>query len=224
MKERPILFSAPMVRAILDGSKTQTRRTVKLPHANPLGQWEPSTVGGENGGRTRDGKAIPLQGGVWHTRTGDSLICPHGQPGDRLWVRENFYRVDSKGETEVLGKMVPCDKQTVSFAADNNPSPLGRLQPSIHMPRWASRINLEITGVRVERLQSISYEDALAEGVPHLAAGLPHEPQYSETPEEASRRLRWPQRGYESLWESINGAGSWEANPWAWVVEFRRVA
>jgi hypothetical protein len=216
MKERPILFSAPMVRAILDGSKTQTRRVAKLPHMNPLGQWEPSAVGGENGGRTRDGKTIPLQGGIWHTRTGDSIICPHGQPSDRLWVRENFYRVDSKSETESLGRMVPCDKQTVTFAADANLEPSGRLRPSIHMPRWASRINLEITGVRVERLQSISERDSRAEGVtiePHHSRGYC-----------AGEFLPPAMRAYRDLWESINGAGSWGANPWVWVIEFRRVA
>lgn len=88
MKEKPILFSGPMVRALLDGRKTQTRRAVKLPHNNPLGEWEPIVIGGPDGGRTAAGETLPLQGGIWHTRTGDSLMSPYGQPGDRLWVRE----------------------------------------------------------------------------------------------------------------------------------------
>jgi hypothetical protein len=93
------------------------------------------------------------------------------------------------------------------------------------MPRWASRITLEVTGVRVERLQDISYEDALSEGVADFAEMLNNEPSaIGETPEETARRLRWPQRWFESLWTDINGADSWNANPWVWVVEFRRLS
>lgn len=83
MRERPILFSGPMVRAILAGQKTQTRRAVKLPHNNPLGTWESTEVGGPHGGATSTGHTIPAQQGIWHTRTGDTLLCPHGQPSDR---------------------------------------------------------------------------------------------------------------------------------------------
>lgn len=84
-KERPILFSRKMVRALLAGRKTQTRCAVKLPHNNPLGEWQATTIGGPNGGRTKDGQTILEQGAIWHTRTGDTLVCPHGEPGDRLW-------------------------------------------------------------------------------------------------------------------------------------------
>lgn len=84
MKERPIIFSAPMVRALLSGEKTQTRRVVKLPHSNPLGQWETLLWGGQDGGRTKDGDTMPAQMAIGHSRTGDILLCPYGQPGDRL--------------------------------------------------------------------------------------------------------------------------------------------
>ncbi|WGS43710.1 hypothetical protein LFL97_09395 [Burkholderia sp. JSH-S8] len=154
MREVPILFSGPMARAILEGRKTQTRRVVKLPHANPLGEWEPTTIGGENGGRTASGEAVPLQGAVWHTRTGDCLISPYGRPGDRLWVRETWRPADGMNEP---GK-------PATYAADW-PDAAVKWRPSIHMPRWASRITLEITGVRADRLRNICAADARAEGI-----------------------------------------------------------
>ncbi|WP_345815330.1 hypothetical protein AAGS40_23425 [Paraburkholderia sp. PREW-6R] len=221
MKERPILFSGPMVRALLDGRKTQTRRIVKLPHNNPLGQWEPIPIGGENGGRTAAGETIPLQGGIWHTRTGDSLMCPHGQPGDRLWVRETWrgvVEINPPGKMTELGvaRYVPDQQycRRVEYLAthgrDDEP-----WRPNIHMPRWASRITLEVTGVRVESLEDISEADARAEGVTieerHMngyCAGETRPPSI---------------RAFRELWESINGAGAWTANPWVWVVQFKRV-
>jgi hypothetical protein len=141
MRERPILFSGSMVRALLDGRKTQTRRVVKLPHNNPLGTWEPTTFGGPNGGRTADGETVPLQVTIWHTRTGDSLLCPYGQPGDRLWVRETWaqpttldpgptvYRADYPASVPSGFENVPSDDAI-------------KWRPSIHMPRAASRITL----------------------------------------------------------------------------------
>lgn len=137
MKEHPVLMNAPMVRTTLDGSKTQTRRIVKLPHQNPLGVWEPSTMGGEHGGRTASGETVPLQATIWHTRTGDALMCPHGQPGDRLWVRETHrpifgqtcgliavdYRADPREKWERLGDAPDCLIKGV------------RWTPSIHMRR-----------------------------------------------------------------------------------------
>lgn len=196
MKETPLLFNAPMVRSVLDGRKTQTRRVVKLPHQNPLGVWEPSTMGGEHGGRTAKGGTIPLQAVIWHTRTGDSLMCPHGQPGDRLWVRETWSSQDCmEGEalyraTAIQDGMNAGEVQEITW------------RPSIHMPRWTSRINLEITGVRVERLQDISEGDVIQEGCPN----------------EILYGTGW----YRDLWESINGPGSWDANHWVWVIEFQR--
>jgi hypothetical protein len=99
----------------------------------------------------------------------------------------------------------------------------GSWKPSIHMPRWASRITLEVTGVRVEQLQGISYEDAISEGIHDHAATCPDD-RSDETPEQTARRLRWPQRQYESLWDSLNAARGygWDTNPWVWVIEFKR--
>jgi hypothetical protein len=226
-KERPILFSAPMVRALLDGSKTQTRRIVKLPHANALGQWEPTMIGGENGGRTAAGVVIPAQGAIWHTRTGDCLACPYGQPGDRLWVRETWRGVvpinapDAPAEYAVA-RYIPDQEncRRIEYAAtqarDGEP-----WRPSIHMPRWASRILLEIVSVRVERLQDISGADARAEGCPCYVCGRSMDGRSEDDCHCFHRQA--DASDYRTLWESINGAGSWAANPWVWVVEFKRV-
>lgn len=183
IKERPILFSAPMVRAILAGTKTQTRRVIK-PH--------PQMV--------TDHRMAPWEGDpavLMELLASTGRRCPYGQPGDRLWVREAW---------------ADCDK-LVRYYADEDVHPLRRKRPSIHMPRWASRITLEVTGVRVERLQDISEADALAEGVnvhpDHH--GKPRTSIYS------------PVQAYRDLWESINGPGSWDANPWVWVVAFERI-
>jgi hypothetical protein len=184
MIERPILFSAPMVRALLDGSKTQTRRVVK-----PTPEWI-----GQSGVLSYRGRV-----GLPHA------LCPYGQPGDRLWVREThmdlgacyLYRADAAAEQER------------AIVAPRQP-----WRPAIHMPRAASRITLEITGVRVERLQDISEDDALAEGCSSTA--IVHEDGEDYTGHYASEE-------YQDLWESINGPGSWEANPWVWVVEFKRL-
>ncbi|MRT30833.1 hypothetical protein [Herbaspirillum sp. CAH-3] len=223
MKERPILFSAPMVRAILAGDKTQTRRIVKFPHHNPLVEWEPITIGGERGGRTASGEKIPEQGGIFHTRTGEGLMCPHGQPGDRLWVRETWRGVVKISPPNAVkpeygvARYVP-DKEhckRIEYAAtekrDADP-----WRPSIHMPRWASRILLEITCVRVERLLDISQADAYAEGA--MSWAQEQETQVKDLNGGDDRIA------FMALWESIGGAGSWAANPWVWVVEFRRIA
>lgn len=233
-KERPLLFNAPMVRATLDDSKTQTRRVAKLPHQNPLGKWEPTSIGGLNGGRLADGSTVPEQGAVWHTRTGDCLSCPYGQPGDRLWVRETFY--------EEFGRVPKDEEERLSWiesgylayrASDDQPYGSGGSlpwKPSIHMPRWASRILLEIVSVRIERLQDMEGQapypgesDALAEGVNRIHHGdgdyyfsafrnEPHPKNWSD-----------PTDAFRELWESINGAGSWDLNPLVWVIEFKRV-
>lgn len=223
MREKPILFSAPMVRAILAGDKTQTRRIVKLPHNNPLGKWEPTTFGGPNGGRTRKGKTIPLHTAIWHTRTGDS-IGAQWVVSDRLWVREAWYCDDYRVQS---GPYIKPDDMNVAeaqndgtliYRASSGDRPYEAEQPvwrpSIHMPRWASRITLEVAGVRVERLQDISYEDALAEGVPDHRSMIESECAEGETADQLARRLRWPQREYQNLWNAINGPGSWDLNPW----------
>lgn len=216
-KERPILFSGPMVRALLDGSKTQTRRAVKLPHQNPLGQWEVFHWGGPNGGKTRDGHTAPFQHAISHSRTGEIHLCPHGQPGDRLWVREAFDFLPAGGPDQpqaceiVYWSTGSLEARTAP--TDYNPMIYGRekVRPGIHMPRWASRLLLEIVSVRVERLQAISETDAEAEGVGFLRSV----PDVDETL--TAKQL------YDALWDSINGAGSWDANPWVWAVEFKVV-
>ena len=202
IKERPILFSAPMVRAILEGRKTVTRRTV-----NP----QP---------RLTDGSGFAWKGHLFGCGSDDretarnfsKHCCPHGKPGDRLWVRETWARVGN------------CDPGYLTFAAtypaclppelENIPAASEiRWKPSIHMFRRDSRILLEITDVRVERLQDISRADIRAEGLqcpPELAS------------DDVSPNYRdWYPAAWRELWESTGG--DWNANPWVWVVEFKRV-
>lgn len=188
MKERPILFSAPMVRAILEGRKTQTRRVVKPP------KWSDADeiffIG-------NDSIAVPDDDHADYF-----IACPYGQPGDRLWVRETFRLFDSSecGCYDLCNCLRYHGRPVYRATADDGES---KWTPSIHMPRWASRILLEITGVRVERLQDISESDCCAEG-----CGSP-----------ITRDLKKPQ--FMALWQSINGPDSWDANPWVWVVEFK---
>ena len=210
MKERPILFSAPMVRAILAGTKTQTRRVVKP---------QPVELPDFNRGRM----SYNVRGNVyraWNPAVMDPS-CPYGQTGDRLWVRETFMDLRGTGVEHRPDPRGPL--QRYAYAADHQPGSFGdearksyglKWKPSIHMPRWASRITLEITGVRVERLQDISEADAQAEGC-SLECMTP-------TGDDSGSAIYGP-GGYLALWESINGAGSWDVNPWVWVVEFKRV-
>ena len=201
MKERPIIFSSPMVRAILDGKKTQTRRVVKpQPYANGMPEhWSISEL---------------------------AQFCPYGQPGDRLWVRETWMPDAPRDGTWPDTVFYGCKCLPLSLIPEAYQKPAHCLfrstweggdlvgwKPSIHMPRWASRITLDVTGVRVERLQDISESDAVAEGVAGGHVAIPGYG-YSATPVE---HYRW-------LWEQINGSGSWDANPWVWMIEFRRVA
>ena len=161
MKERPILFSAPMVRALLAGTKTQTRRVIKPRHLAFFNQ---------------DAAAMLSD---WNERP-----LPYGKTGDRLWVRETWHDASSSLHSCAL------------YRADGIDLHWDKWTPSIHMPRWASRITLEITSVRVETLGIISHEDALAEGVSSIEE-------------------------YKALWININGA--WLPETWVWVVDFRMV-
>lgn len=216
MKERPILFSAPMVIAILGGAKTQTRRVVKH---QPIQCTElPFILFPQS-----KNEAIEQTGYIWPNAKDQILaLCPYGQPGDRLWVREAW------STHACFDSVSPATLTTrsIHYLADGKVE-TGKGRPSIHMPRWASRISLEITGVRVERLNRISESDAMAEGVEavrvsetdfryvdYLRDGKIHE-------KEATTGTAI--KSYASLWESINGPGSWEANPWVWVVEFKRI-
>ena len=218
MTERPILFSGSMVRAILDGTKSQTRRVVKP--QTPFRSVPPSSLG--------NGRWLfeePNLNGIHTERM--SVACPYGQPGDRLWVREKWSADppidDSWASTEWNGcgrkvREIPerfHHPRFCNYAADWLHEPI-RWTPSIHMPRWASRILLEIESVRVERLNAISADDARDEGIDQNCDGgcAPKCNACNEQDVDTFRRL----------WESINGPGSWAANPWVWCVSFRRIA
>ncbi|EAN6941595.1 hypothetical protein EKF11_23890 [Salmonella enterica] len=196
MKERGMIFNAEMVRAILDGRKTQTRRPVKFPLID-------KNMGCELAGNELAGELAAHN--YWNS--------PYGKPGDRIWVRETF-RVHSRA-TDVATLVYRASvrnswtEQThrVPVAVCNKPATPEKWTPSIHMPRWASRITLEITDVRVERLNDIRECDAKAEG--------------GQTECTLIGDKYYP--GFRSLWKSIYGEESWAANPWVWVIEFKRV-
>lgn len=215
MPEKPILFSAPMVRALLAGTKTQTRRIVKR-------QPGPSCLIEEG----FDGESPFVYSALYGDGPGHEVheartpcVCPYGQPGDQLWVRETFAivpRTAYRASEGVQQTLRPDDDHDAAIYRKGWTRSNGgfRWRPSIHMPRWASRITLEITAVRVERLQDISREDALAEGIviqPDGGYGLADTSHYHATD---------PRQSYFSLWETINGPGSVMANPWVWAVTF----
>lgn len=200
IKERPIIFSGPMVKAILVEQKTMTRRVVRgkaLEWLQP-GMFSPAFV------------ANPENG-----------MCPYGSPGDRLWVRETWAAheyYDGRPPRDIPeGVTIECAVEphgVITQGDDHRPikeGERGKWRPSIFMPRWASRITLEITGVRVERLQDISHEDALAEGAKDEDAGSYGFPVTS-----------YAIGNFRLLWDSINAKRgySWESNPWVWVIEF----
>ena len=223
MKERPILLKGEMVRAILRDRKTQTRRILKTDHHDIVecedGSLWPWREDLENGGD------------IWYP-------CPYGKPGDRLYVKETFWawgrwetRFNSKRGRDEWNflDMTREDRKEYIYASDGvaemdaSKSRSGALpaywkRPSIFMPRWASRITLEITSVRVERLQDISEADALAEGIDHDS---PHRSYFAS--DQGGPAFGSAGAAYRHLWNGINGPGSWDANPWVWVVEFRRV-
>lgn len=220
MKERPILFSGPMVRAILEGRKTQTRRVVKLPPApNHLGVWEPTTFGGEGlylNKRCTKPASIQEQVAIEHTRTGDCVLCPYGVPGDRLWVRETWIEGFPTGQPNCWSCIRPtdcADNGKPFYRADGGDPVDGPQRPwcrSIFMPRWASRITLEVTDVRVQRVQEISEEDANAEGM----VGSPLHGKF------------WYRENFAGLWDTINAKRGhpWASNPWVWAITFQRLA
>ncbi len=203
-----------MIRAILAGQKTQTRRVVHNPHRNDGGFVLQDYGKGFWPYRSHDGDSgfylDRQKGGDYYSEA--PLRCPYGQPGDRLWVREAWAAPHS--EDGRPPRAIQCDQMRIHYAATEDRGGL-LWRPSIHMPRWASRITLEITGVRVERLQDISEADARAEGAP------PSHPSINAISREYGFP-DFPRSWYGQLWDQINGAGGWDANPWVWVVEFKR--
>jgi hypothetical protein len=225
VKERGILFSAPMVRALLAGTKTQTRRIVKLPR------------GGEVDGFAPDEFAV-----CWsrqHQPTGDELLCsPYGIPGDRLWVRETWQAIHvyidpetGHGDDVEAAPSIPKAPGTwwsVVYAAADPQAAYHRddrgfgWRPGIHMPRWASRITLEVTSVRVERVQDISEADARAEGVRPFFEAYEHIGRDQRICTGEYARDAPYRASYACLWDEINGDRAlWSSNPWVWVVEFQ---
>lgn len=208
MRERPILFSGLMVRALLAGTKTQTRRVVKPQPDSTHSGFPYWNVGGYRASWCRSAE----DGGPLEPE--NPLLCHYGQPGDRLWVRETFGHFE-RNENFKLG----CE---VLYRADGNCLELEPWRPSIHMPRWASRTLLEITSVRIERLQDISDEDARAEGL-ECMAGDPECGYRNYLDQTGQDWSLSPRESFQSLWESINGPASWSANPWVWPLDLRRL-
>lgn len=234
-EEKPILFNAEMVRAVLDGRKTQTRRVVK-PQPEKQTEWFKYL---------EEGKYISMNHilGIGNpTSIGNAIKCPYGSPGDELWVRETWMdagkEIPGSKHGEIWYKANDCEEYAISCEPrECRP----KWKPSIHMPRWASRIQLRVKDVRVERVQDISEEDARSEGVrPNWCGelsgwdpdehgfmcqeGIRHWEKYPESDWDGGYH-RTGKEAFESLWDSINekrGFG-WEKNPWVWVVEFERI-
>lgn len=224
MRERPLLMSAPMIRAILNGRKTQTRRVIVPQPPEDVGEivvgtYHPTKV--DRHGEEYPGD--PVFGaydydGTWGVR------CPYGAPGDRLWVRERWCAWALVGAGDFWRVQYAADQQTRDLYPPpdwNPPRVVNRTMgdaPSIHMPRWASRVTLEITEVRVQRVQEITAADARAEG-------HPTDPSRSDDPDvHDDAAMDW----YRDLWDSVNaerdgGAYAWARNPFVWAISFRRI-
>lgn len=205
MTERPIIFSGPMVRAILDGRKHQTRRVVKKqPHFNATG-CDPSFRG-----------EPAIWWDFWESCRSEVVrVKSPCAIGDRLWVRETWCHT-GRGVWTVGDAAMAHDGHLVYRATDDDGT--GGWFPSIHMPKWAARIWLEVTGVRVERLQDISEEDVKAEGAYTIqSTDMPTEIPYY-------RSVWEPDHLFSMLWDHLNAKRApWASNPWVWVIEFRRV-
>ena len=250
MTERGMIFNAEMVRAILDGRKTQTRRIMKVqPESNQLGLLLIT----DSTKHSDIGKYHWAESNATGNHVRSKLFsCPFGAVGDRIWVRETWAilgnedgccidweeklcKADERSAARIY--RASCEQRPGNYGlwsipddADWKPHTKdyqyeGAWRPSIHMPRWASRILLEITDVRVERLNAISEEDARAEGVGialwFAAIGVP-ESEWTSLGKQGAMQASHINK-FATLWESIYGAESWKANPWVWVIEFKRV-
>jgi len=210
MTERGMIFNAEMVRAVLDGRKTQTRRMLTPRQIKMIDT------------AAAIGECHPLESGHQHENSQSYYRewCPFGAVGDRLWVRETFgFEIRSVGGSPHEQLVYRASKPDAVRLYDCNgkPQPM-KWAPSLHMRRKFSRITLEITGVRVERLNDISENDARAEGVQPLRGGYWRHYQPEWTQHQLSAR-----GSFATLWKSIYGEESWQASPWVWVIEFKRV-
>jgi hypothetical protein len=245
MRDLPILFSAPMVRAILDGRKTVTRRIMK-PQPFADGYYQ-GTVCLDVSGPFARFSVEAVGGGAFCT---EERASPYGDPGDRLWVREAWRVPDSLDACsgfDIAEKCIEAGyrkpwapiryeadgalssaKDWHEFGTTPGEATPGRYRHSRFMPRWASRLTLNVTDVRVERLQDIDYAQAIAEGIHEIEIPAdecgPNRVGYSAWIAPTGPTLKvTPVEAFHQLWESINGSGSWDDNPWVWVVEFRRI-
>jgi hypothetical protein len=230
---RPILFSAPMIRALLDGRKTQTRRIMKPQPQRNVDGWD--------WGWPIPGKGVtPGTKTLWRDDNNPGsatahFYSPYGRPGDLLWVRESFVRgfncddsgflitEDKDGNELPLKTWYRADENKHLQWADEDGHLEDRVpwKPSIHMPRTASRITLEITDVRIERPQYISPEDAEAEGINRITHGRNGDYFHFQRTDTHPQNWIHAEDAYRELWQLINGAGSWSADPWIWALTFK---
>lgn len=227
MKERPIIFSTEMVEAILDGRKFQTRRVIKPQPWHRRNERPPNQWCWARKGRIDDiHEFMKVDHAVWwdKVKSPQSMLhfCPYGQPGDLLWVRETF-KITSHNTSVATVEYKDGDTWFRRFG-EQKIGRFGVWRPSIHMPRWASRITLEVTGVRVERVRDISYHDAIAEGCPTDNYHDVHPVSGKQRGDIMGRGRIGPTAWFANLWDSINAKRgySWASNPWTWVVEFER--
>ena len=228
MKEKPILFSTPMVQAILAGRKTMTRRTNGIPKELNV-EW--SFMGNSKNvdfpipGDNNQGRTWYLFENNHNNGKNWIITCPYGEVGDRLWVRETWKPKYVKGGLDGFRMQYPNDYPWFYAADGESEEGYGSWKPSIHMPRSASRITLQITNIRVEQLNHISSADAIAEGIEIIRKRDPLPVVFKNYIGDKSQESGYydPRQSFFSLWESINGFGSVELRPWVFVIEFKRV-